>query len=61
MHEFVNFEFSVSGALKGNSIAGVGYSCEQKILVEGWRRVWSTVTGTTDPMAPFGVVSLVRS
>lgn len=27
-------------------------------LVESWRKVWSAVPGTTDPNAPFGLVSL---
>ena len=49
------------GAIKGNSIANVGYGCEQRVLVEGWRKIWSTTPGTTDPMAPFGVVTLASS
>jgi hypothetical protein len=27
-------------------------------LVSSWRKVWSTASGTTDPTAPFGIVSL---
>ena len=43
------------GGVKGNSNDDVGYSCEQRVLVEGWRKVWSETPGTTDPMAPFGM------
>ena len=46
---------------KGNSDANVGYSCEQRELVAGWRRVWSETPGTTDPNAPFGIVTLADS
>jgi len=46
---------------KGNSLANVGYACEQKALVAGWRKVWSETPGTTDPMAPFGIVTLASS
>lgn len=46
---------------KGNSNANVGYSCEQRELVAGWRRVWSETPGTTDPDAPFGIVTLADS
>ena len=27
-------------------------------MVAEWRRLWSATAGTTDPLAPFGVVSL---
>jgi hypothetical protein len=36
---------------KGNGAANEGYSCNQRMLVEGWREVWSTTPGTTDPKA----------
>lgn len=49
------------GGTKGNSIANIGYSCEQKALVAGWRKAWSKVPGTTDPLAPFGIVTLASS
>lgn len=49
------------GGVKGNADAKIGYSCEQKALVEGWRKVWSEVPGTTDPLAPFGIVTLASS
>ena len=46
---------------KGSSGASVGYSCYQQTLVAGWRRVWSQTPGTTDPNAPFGIVTLASS
>ena len=49
------------GGTKGSALANIGYSCEQKALVAGWRRVWSETPGTTDPMAPFGIVTLASS
>ena len=49
------------GSPKGNSDANLGYSCEQRVLIEGWRSVWSETPGTTDPLAPFGVVTLASS
>jgi len=29
--------------------------------VQGWRKVWSETPGTTDPLAPFGIVTLASS
>jgi hypothetical protein len=49
------------GGVKGNAAAGVGYGCEQRELVRSWRAVWSSVPNTTDPMAPFGLVTLASS
>lgn len=49
------------GGTKGNSIANVGYGCEMRQLILGYRQVWSAVPGTTDPLAPFGVVALPTS
>ena len=49
------------GGTKGNSAAGVGYACNQKALVEGWRKIFSETPGTTDPVAPFGIVTLASS
>lgn len=46
---------------KGNSAVNVGYSCKQRQLVRGWRAVWSETAGTTEPMAPFGLVTLASS
>ena len=42
----------------GNSAAGTGYACEISKMVAAWREVWSTVPGTTDPRAPFGIATL---
>jgi hypothetical protein len=49
------------GGVKGNSAAKIGYACNQKALVAGWRKVWSETPGTTDPMAPFGIMTLASS
>ena len=49
------------GGTYGNSAAGVGYGCEQLELVRGWRAAWSVVPNTTDPLAPFGLVTLASS
>ena len=46
------------GNIKGNSDAGVGYSCLMRELIKGYRAAWSATPGTTDPLAPFGVVAL---
>ena len=42
----------------GNSATGSGYGCELPALVRDWRTAWSAVPRTTDPQAPFGVVTL---
>jgi hypothetical protein len=49
------------GGVKGNSIDNIGYGCEQQQLVAGWRKIWSTEPGTTDALAPFGIVTLASS
>jgi hypothetical protein len=49
------------GGTKGNVDASTGYACAMKQLVAGWRSVWSRTPGTTDPTAPFGVVTLASS
>jgi hypothetical protein len=46
------------GNIKGNSDANVGYSCLMRELIHGYRAAWSATPGTTDPLAPFGVVAL---
>lgn len=46
---------------KGNAADNVGYSCKQRELLKGWRAIWSETKGTTDPMAPFGLVTLASS
>ena len=45
----------------GNSARGTGYSCLMPLLVREWRALWSQTPGTTDPLAPFGVVTLTAS
>lgn len=49
------------GGVKGSSTARVGYACNQQALVEGWRKAFSATPGTTDPLAPFGIVTLASS
>ena len=45
----------------GNSARSSGYSCLMEKLVSSWRTQWSAEPGTTDPNAPFGVVTLAPS
>lgn len=47
--------------VKGNAADNIGYSCKQRELVKGWRAIWSEANGTTDPNAPFGIVTLASS
>jgi sialate O-acetylesterase len=47
--------------IKGNSHDSTGYGCMMPAMVALWRKAWSRVPGTTDPMAPFGIVSLAHS
>jgi hypothetical protein len=49
------------GGVKGNSLNNNGYACAMRQLIRGWRAAWSKVPGTTDPLAPFGVVTLASS
>lgn len=42
----------------GNSATKLGYGCAMPALVRAWREAWSATAGTTDPVAPFGLVSL---
>ena len=42
----------------GNSAQRVGYGCMMPALVDLWRTEWSREPNTTDPLAPFGVVTL---
>ena len=45
----------------GSSQDSVGYGCMQPRMVEAWREIWSAVDGTTDPVAPFGLVTIAPS
>ena len=49
------------GGTKGNSLNNNGYACAMRQLIRGYRAAWSKVPGTTDPLAPFGVVTLASS
>lgn len=42
----------------GNSVEGTGYGCELPAMVRDWRAVWSSVPGTTEQLAPFGIATL---
>ena len=42
----------------GSSQQSKGYGCMMPTLISSWRKVWSAEPGTTDPLAPFGLVSL---
>ena len=47
--------------MKGNVLVNFGYACAMRQLINGWRSAWSKTPGTTDPLAPFGVVTLATS
>jgi len=49
------------GGVKGNVDVNQGYACALRQLITGWRAAWSKTPGTTDPLAPFGVVTLASS
>jgi hypothetical protein len=38
-----------------------GYSCMQARMVAAWRKIWSVSAGTTEPLAPFGLVTIAPS
>lgn len=44
----------------GNQLRHSGYACLMPTLVSQWRSIWSATSGT-DPMAPFGLVTLAPS
>eukprot|EP01060_Flectonema_neradi_P035146 TRINITY_DN637_c0_g1_i15.p1 TRINITY_DN637_c0_g1~~TRINITY_DN637_c0_g1_i15.p1 ORF type:complete len:687 (+),score=156.87 TRINITY_DN637_c0_g1_i15:46-2106(+) len=46
------------GEVMGNSMTKVGYGCYQVAIVDLWRRMFSAAEGTTNKLAPFGIVSL---
>ena len=45
----------------GSSLSSVGYGCMQPRMVAAWRDIWSAEAGTTDPTAPFGLVTIAPS
>ena len=49
------------GGSPGSSLSSTGYGCMQPSMVAAWRDVWSAEEGTTDPTAPFGVVTIAPS
>ena len=36
----------------------LGYACQMPKMIDLWRKTWSAEEGTTDPLAPFGIVDL---
>ncbi len=44
--------------LMGNAAQKVGYGCEMVAMVDLGRKSWSKIPGTTEPLAPFGIVTL---
>ena len=42
----------------GNSALGTGYGCLFPAMIAEWRALWAATPGTTDPLAPFGFVTL---
>jgi sialate O-acetylesterase len=57
LRTFAEGENNCHGVM-GNSAQGVGYGCQLPALVRLWRAEWSRTAGTTEPLAPFGVVTL---
>ena len=49
------------GTVFGNSAQNRGYSCAVPAMLAEWRALFSQEPGTTDPLAPFGVVTLAPS
>eukprot|EP01060_Flectonema_neradi_P024253 TRINITY_DN3290_c0_g1_i1.p1 TRINITY_DN3290_c0_g1~~TRINITY_DN3290_c0_g1_i1.p1 ORF type:complete len:628 (+),score=111.00 TRINITY_DN3290_c0_g1_i1:66-1886(+) len=45
----------------GNTAQERGYACEFAHMIKEWRQIWSVEPDTTDPMAPFGLVTLAAS
>lgn len=42
----------------GSTTNHSGYACQMRNLISTWRQQWSVEPGTTDPMFPFGLVTL---
>jgi len=49
------------GGVMGNSMLGFGYGCALPKMIARYRQMWSVVPGTTDPLAPFGIVTLAAN
>lgn len=50
-----------AGQLHGNILQQAGYSCLMPALIRAFRAAWSATPGTTDPTAPFGLVTLSQA
>ena len=35
-----------------------GYACQMPAMIDLWRQTWSATKGTTEPLAPFGLVDI---
>jgi hypothetical protein len=46
------------GGTMGNSASGIGYGCALPKMISKYRARWSSTPGTTDPLVPFGIVTL---
>ena len=49
------------GTVFGNSAQKRGYACAVPAMLAEWRALFSQEPGTTDPLAPFGLVTLAPS
>ena len=46
------------GGTMGSSATNVGYGCALPKMIAKYRARWSSTPGTTDPLVPFGIVTL---
>ena len=46
------------GGTMGSTASNVGYGCALGRMIAKYRARWSATPGTTDPLVPFGVVTL---
>lgn len=47
-----------AGTDAGSSLHNTGYGCLLPTMVSQWRKMWSIEPGTTDPLAPFGIITI---
>ena len=47
--------------MAGNVLDKTGYACLLPTMIANWRQIWSVEPGTTDHVAPFGIVILADS
>ena len=46
------------GATMGSPLDHTGYSCMLVNMIASWRKYWSATPGTTDPLAPWGEITV---